>query len=83
MLPLFLLACLASGFMVRRAGSPPAPALIAGFSSIVLAGALIAAAETGSATARYLALLAVLCASMAGVLAFGVVEHAVDEERPS
>lgn len=81
LLPLFLLACLGGGFVLRRAAFPPAPALGAGIASIVLAGALIAAAETGSVMARYLALFAVVCASAAGVLAFGSGERWPDDDR--
>ncbi|WP_298398111.1 NAD(P) transhydrogenase subunit alpha [Sphingobium sp.] len=80
LLPLFLLACLGGALASRRAASQSNPALGAGIASILLVGALIAAAETGSAAARYLALLAVFCASAAAILAFGVGEHGEDEE---
>jgi NAD(P) transhydrogenase subunit alpha len=78
LLPLFLLAC-AGGYIAARPGiGPDGPQWrmgIGGVASTILVGALVAAAEAGSATARYLALAAVLCASTAAVMALGVMER--------
>ncbi|SEQ52928.1 hypothetical protein SAMN05518866_101240 [Sphingobium sp. YR768] len=74
LLPLFVVACAAGFFAARRAVVDFLPTLGTGMASVLLVGALIAAAETGSVAARYLALLAVVCASIAGILAFGAGE---------
>ncbi|SEI73341.1 NAD(P) transhydrogenase subunit alpha [Sphingobium sp. AP50] len=74
LLPLFLIACAAGLVVGRRATVDFLPTLGTGIASVILVGALIAAAETGSVAARYLALLAVACASIAGILAFGAGE---------
>jgi len=78
LMPLFLLAC-ASGYMVARPGPdidrPGWQSGVGGVAAIFLIGTLIAAAEAGSATARYLALFALLCASSASVLLLGVPER--------
>lgn len=78
LLPLFLLAC-SGGFIVARPdGDPDRPLWRAGVGAlpaIMLVGAVIAAAESGSASARYLALFAVLIASVAAVLLVGVTER--------
>ncbi len=80
LLPLFLAAC-AGGYLVAR---PRADidrsgwqSGVGGMAAILLVGALIAAAEAGSATARYIALIALLCASVASVLLLGVPERRV------
>lgn len=78
LLPLFLLAC-AGGYIVAGRGDdmdlPVWRAGIGGPAAIILVGALIAAAEAGSATARYIALFAVLSASAAAVMMLGAVER--------
>lgn len=91
LLPLFLLACAAGFFAARPDGDPDRPLWRAGLGAlpaIMLVAALIAAAEAGSAGARYLALFAVLIASVAAILLVGVperrwppVDDADDEER--
>ncbi|MEC3910426.1 NAD(P) transhydrogenase subunit alpha [Sphingobium sp. CR2-8] len=77
-MPVFLLACL-GGYVVARPGADAATpywrAGVGGVAAIILVGALIAAAEAGSAAARYMALMALLCASTAAVLLLGVVER--------
>lgn len=91
LLPLFLLAC-ASGYAAARPGSEPDALCwrggMGGIAAIIIVGALIAAAEAGSVTARYLALFAVLVASAATVMILGVIERcwakndrALDNER--
>ena len=78
LVPLFLLAC-AGGYVVARPGVEADPphwrAGIGALAAIILAGAVIAAAEAGGAAARYVALIAVLCASAATVLMVGVIER--------
>lgn len=92
LLPLFLLAC-AGGYIAARPGAgdgaegdgPFWRAGIGGPTAIILVGALIAAAESGSATARYLALFAVVSASAATVMMLGVMERrwpSVDKTPP-
>ncbi|WP_416463402.1 hypothetical protein [Sphingomonas sp. VDB2] len=80
LIPLFLLAC-AGGYVAARPGPDPErphwQSGIGGVAAILLVGALIAAAEAGSATARYLALIALLCASAASVILLGVPERRV------
>jgi len=76
--PLFLLAC-ACGYILARPGvEPDGPvwrAGIGGIAAILLVGASIAAAEAGSAMARYMALFALLSASAGAVMIMGVVER--------
>lgn len=78
LLPLFFLAC-ASGFIAARPDADPDRPLwrggVGALPAIMLVGAVIAAAEAGSASARYCALFAVLIASVAAVLLVGVPER--------
>ena len=78
LVPLFLLAC-AGGYIVARPGVEPAGPIwragIGGIAAILLVGASIAAAEAGSAMARYIALFALLSASAGAVMIMGVVER--------
>lgn len=78
LLPLFLLA-VAGGFIAARPdGDPDRPLWRAGLGAlpaIMLVGAVITAAEAGSASARYLALFAVLVASVAAILLVGIPER--------
>lgn len=78
LLPLFLLAC-AGGFIAARPNAdldrPLWRAGLGALPAIMLVGAVIAAAESGSITARYLALFAVLAASVAAILLVGVPER--------
>ena len=78
LLPLFLIAC-AAGYIVARpggdSGRPLWRAGIGGPAAIILVGTLIAAAEAGSAAARYVALFAIICASAATVILIGVMER--------
>lgn len=78
LLPLFLLA-VAGGFIAARPDADPDRPLwrggIGALPAIMQVGAVIAAAESGSASARYLALFAVLIASVAAVLLVGVPER--------
>lgn len=78
LLPLFLLACVAGFLAARPDGAPDRPLWRAGVGAlpaIMLVGAVIAAAEAGSASARYLALFAVLIASVAAILLVGIAER--------
>jgi NAD(P) transhydrogenase subunit alpha len=78
LLPLFLAAC-AGGYIAARprtdSDRPAWRSGIGGVAAILLVGTLIAAAEAGSAMARYIALIALLCASAASVLLLGVPER--------
>ncbi|AMK18831.1 proton-translocating transhydrogenase family protein [Sphingobium sp. MI1205] len=67
----FLLACTVGAFAAWRLPFARLPALVAPLlilSSSGIAGALVVAAEAGSAAARYLGLIAILlaCASFCG-----------------
>lgn len=79
LLPLFLLAC-AGGYLVARPVADTSFSVwrrgVESLSPVLLVGAVIAAAESGSAVARYLALLAVLCAGAAAVMILGSAERA-------
>lgn len=78
LLPLFVLACI-GGYVAARPGVDPGRpfwrAGVAGPVVVILVGALIAAAETLSTMARYLALVAVLASSAAAVMMLGIMER--------
>ncbi|WP_088183108.1 hypothetical protein [Sphingobium sp. Z007] len=86
LLPLFLLGC-AGGYVIARPRADSKRSAwqsgVGGAAAILLVGALIAAAEAGSATARYIALIALLCASAASVLLLGVPERHVSPDGDS
>lgn len=80
----FLLSCCLGAIAAWRVKPADAPALagvILLLCSAILAGALIVAAEVGSATARYLGLLAVLLASAALSGAFIATRRSSRAER--
>lgn len=74
----FLLACglgLAVGWRAPLANGWPLVAVIQMLASVLLAGAIIVGAEAGSATARYLGLLAIMAAAAALCGGFCVVRR--------
>ena len=77
-LSIFVLACFV-GYFVVWAGTPalhtPLMAVTNAISSVIIVGALIAAAAAGSASAKWLGLLAVVLASVNIFGGFAVTER--------
>lgn len=82
----FLLACIVGGraaWRVPRAEAPAFAILLFILSTAMVAAAISVAAEAGSATARYLGLIAVLLASAAVSGAFFTARRTDGARRPT
>lgn len=89
LIPIFLLACIAGVFAVRSvAPAQPMPllAVTSAISSIIIVGALVLAAESSHAVAKYLGLGGIMLATVTIVGGFAATERmlagAKRQDRP-